>query len=541
MAVAPGAPMRRLPMAALAAAIVALGLFARAFQIGGQVIQDDEWHAIIKLAGSSYGTIATSLGLADFCIPLTLFFKWVAEHGRLSEAWMLGVPFVCGIAAWLYLVWLARRAAAPLALATFALLTAVSPLLVLYSRQARPYAITLAFAVVAIASLYRWSSTRRARDLALYVACGIAAMYFHMIVAPAILGAALVLAIEWWQRDRRDRAYAATLVGAAIAVALAIAALVAPAMWNDRKLLALRTGVDTATPESAWRATMMLLGTGSELVALGMLALAVVGAAVAWKRFPRATRFVAALVVLQVAAVLASGALWLSHQLVLARYLLLVTPVLLLAVALGYGALSDRFLARARPLAWLGAAALVAAGVATGPLPRALAYPNAFFGNYLYFVDFDPAHNVIYPYVTEAPVPRFYRELAALPHGTKTLIEGPWRFESIFDRFGWFQETHRQHVKVAFVGNLCPPGAFAEHPRRFRSKFRNFVDVARPAAELRHEGDYVVFHRKLNVSNVWDKPGLPPVDGCIADFRRRFGAPVFEDDSITVFDLKRGG
>ena len=89
------------------------------------------------------------------------------------------------------------------------------------------------------------------------------------------------------------------------------------------------------------------------------------------------------------------------------------------------------------------------------------------------------------------------------------------------------------------VGTLCPPGSFAEQPRTFRNKFRHFIDIARPAAELRREGDYVVFHRKLEIANIWDHPALPPVDGCIADFRRRFGEPAFEDDIITVFDLHR--
>ena len=125
-----------------------------------------------------------------------------------------------------------------------------------------------------------------------------------------------------------------------------------------------------------------------------MSVLAVAGAAAAWKRFPRAARFASALLTLQVAAVFLSGALWLSHQLVLARYLLVALPLLLLAVALGFDAACTTLLApRARPLAWLGAAALLAAGFFTGPLPRALAYPNAFFSNYLYWVDYDPAHN----------------------------------------------------------------------------------------------------------------------------------------------------
>jgi hypothetical protein len=105
--------------------------------------------------------------------------------------------------------------------------------------------------------------------------------------------------------------------------------------------------------------------------------------------------------------------------------------------------------------------------------------------------------------------------------------------------------VHRQHVEIGMVGTLCPPGAFAEQPQAFRNKFRHFIDLSRPVEELRRRADYVVFHRHLELSNM-TKPwmtyggkGLPPVDACIAAFRQSVGTPVFEDETITVFDLGR--
>ena len=62
--------MRALPWIA----IIAGALFLRVFQLGHQILIDDELHALVKLASSGYRGIATTLGLADHSIPLTLFY-----------------------------------------------------------------------------------------------------------------------------------------------------------------------------------------------------------------------------------------------------------------------------------------------------------------------------------------------------------------------------------------------------------------------------------------------------------------------------------
>jgi hypothetical protein len=525
-------------------AIIAGALFLRVFQLGSQVLIDDELHALAKLASSDYRGIATTLGLADHSIPLTLFYKWVALQGRLSEAWMIGPAWIAGVGALAFALGVARRAAGRVELAMFGALLAVSPLIVLFTRQARPYAITLALGLVAAWAAWRWSRQGGRRWLVLHVVAGVTAVWFHVIVMPFVFGCWVYFLAEWLATDRRDGKRAAVIVGMGALCGLLVALLLGPAIVNDWADLKQKGGVDKPTAYSVWRTALMLAGTTWSWLLAAMVALGAVGTRVLWKRSPAATRFVAAICLIQVVCVSFSGALWLNHALVMSRYLLLCLVPALFAVAVGFAWLCERaFAGRRWPVALLGVA-LVADLVVSGPLPRALSYPNAFFEHYAYFFDFDPAHNEVTPVLAPGPMPAFYRDLGRQPPGSKTLIEAPWRFESIFNRQPYFQEVHRQHVKIGLVGALCPPGVYAEMPRLFKSKFRHFVDLARPLGELRKRGDYLVFHRDLQLSNMtqpwtsYNGRALPPVDACIAHFRRELGEPVFADEIITVFDLR---
>jgi hypothetical protein len=503
---------------------------------------DDEWHAIAKAASASYGEIVLSFGLADHSIPVALLYRWLIGTGRLSEAWMFGPPLVAGIAMAVLLVATARKAVTPLALGLFAGLLALSPLFILYSRQARPYALSVALAIAAAWAAWRWWRSGKPGFALLYTVCAPLAIWLHMIVAPFALGVWAVLLVEWLvsRRDPRRLLAMARVCGLAV---LFTAALVGPPLWHDLANMRAKSAQDFPDWHSLERTAALFAGTASSLPALVLCALALLGLVVLYRDRPEATRVVAGLVLLQVACVLASRAFLLHHPLVLARYLLVCLPFLLLAAAAGAAAVLGG-LARWRAWApWLSGVLAIAALVSLGPLPDALRYPNSFFGHYAYFFDFDERENAVAGMLRPGPMPEFYRRIAAEPAGSLTLIEAPWRYESIFNRLPYFQKVHRQKVKVGMVGGLCPPGGHAEQPRRFRHKLRTVVDIAMPAGALRREADYIVFHRALALPNLegpWLLPGgrsLPAVDGCIARFLRDFGPPVFEDATITVFRL----
>ena len=522
---------------------LALGLFARLFQAELQIPMDDEWHAIAKAATASPREIVLSFGLADHSIPVALYYDALIDAGKLSEAWMYAVPLAAGIAMAVLLVATMRTALTPLALGLYAGLLAVSPLLVLYARQARPYALSVALALAAAWAAYRWWQAGRFRHAALYLACAPLAIWLHLIVAPFVLGVWIVLFAEWLASPRRDaqRLLAMAILGGT--AVLLTAALVGPPLWNDLANLRAKASQDFPTLHTVERTAALYAGTASAIPALVMAMLAAPGLVVLGRRAPQATRFVAALVLLQVAAVLASRAYLLHYPIVLARYLLVCLPFLLLAVAAGAGALLEPAGRRVRALPWIAGAAALAALVALGPLPKALDYPNSFVGNHLHFFEFDERENAVAAVLRPGPIPAFYRRLGEEPRGTRTIIEAPWRYESIFNRLPVFQEVHRQRVKVGMTGGLCPPGGRAEEPRRFANGFRNLVDLARPPEELRREADFVVFHRVLELPNLtgpWLLEGgraLPDVGPCIEKFIAAFGPPAYEDATVTVFAL----
>lgn len=539
------APLRARSMERLAwLLIIAFALWLRSFQLGDQILIDDELHSLAKLTTSDYRGIATSLGLLDHSIPLTLFYKWIALQGWLSEASMRALPWLAGVCAATFAAIVARHHALRTEALLFGALVAGSPLLVLFTRQARPYAITLFFGLVAVWAAWRWSRSGRRGYVFLHLGTGALAAWFHPIVVPFVFGVWAFFLMEWLAGERRDTRRLGEIVGWGVLAGALTVVLLLPAVLDDWTSIRHKIGSGHATFRSAWRTMHTLSGTGSTVLLVVMLALAMLGTASLWRRYRRATRFALTLVGLQVACVLASGAAWLDHALVLSRYTLLCLPFLLFAVSAGF-ALCAQWVFPQRPaIAATAGVALLAALYASGPLPAALTYPNAFFEHYIYFLDFDPRHNEVVPYLASGPMPAFYKELGNLPPASRTLIEAPWRFESSFNRQPYFQRIHRQRVEIGMVGELCPPGTYGEQARTFPNRFRHFINLARPLDELRRRGDFVVFHRRLDLANLtepwmsYDGHGLPPVDGCIEAFRKALGAPIFTDETITVFALR---
>src|SRR5688572_23938651 len=138
----------RIALAGVALA-TALAAWLRAYRIDRQVPVDDEWHALHKLMTSGYGEIFSSFGLADHSIPLTLFYKLFAQTIGLDEIGMHVLQVACGIALVVVAARLAWKATgSPSVTVLFAFLLAGAPFLVLYSRFARPYAITTLLVVV---------------------------------------------------------------------------------------------------------------------------------------------------------------------------------------------------------------------------------------------------------------------------------------------------------------------------------------------------------------------------------------------------------
>jgi predicted membrane-bound mannosyltransferase len=235
---------------ALAGVLLALmlGAWLRIHGLDIQVVQDDEWHAIHKLMTSTYGEIFRTFGFADHSIPLTLFYKAMAESIGLDEIVMRALQVVCGIAligVCAVLAW--RATASPVITVLFAFLIAGAPFLVFYSRYARPYAITTLLSVLVLAALWRWRGTRTT-PLAAAICIGASlAAWLHPLAALYPMAALLFILAEDLQDARWRVAAAGTTIALGAAVGVAIAAPLAIPFLNDVQSLAAKAGDSTPT------------------------------------------------------------------------------------------------------------------------------------------------------------------------------------------------------------------------------------------------------------------------------------------------------
>jgi hypothetical protein len=174
-----------------------------------------------------------------------------------------------------------------------------------------------------------------------------------------------------------------------------------------------------------------------------------------------------------------------------------------------------------------------------GPIPGYLYYPNQFMAHARFQFDYNDAHN---PYVLEIPrepIPAFYRRLANRPPASLTLIEAPWRLESNFIPFPWYQAVHRQLIKIGLVTPVCGVRDFGEYPASASGlRFRNFVHLSEILAGNHYGADYLVMHL-----TPWKTPPdadveWPDVAACLPAIVAKLGPPTYRDDSIVVFDLK---
>jgi len=263
---------------ALAGAAVATSLAAwlRLYHLHRQIPVDDEWHALHKLMSSGYGEIFSSFGVADHSIPLTLFYKLLAQAIGIEEIGLHILQVISGVALVAVAAWFAWRATASAAVTILlAFLLAGAPFLVLYSRFARPYAITTLLVVIGLGLLWRWRE-RRSRPLGAAI-CALFALsaWLHPLTALYAMAALAYLLAED-VGERRLRAARATFV-LGVAVGVSILALLAVPFLNDFGNLSAKAGRHVPNGFTLFRMASMFLGGMPDAITVLMLLAALFG------------------------------------------------------------------------------------------------------------------------------------------------------------------------------------------------------------------------------------------------------------------------
>jgi len=258
-----------------------------------------------------------------------------------------------------------------------------------------------------------------------------------------------------------------------------------------------------------------------------------------WGRDGDLTAYLVTIMVGAAIAIAAARPVWIQHPALYSRYLLPVLPFLLLFLAEGIVATLEPARAAA-PVRAIAVAVIAAALCWFGPIPSYFYYPNQFMGHLRFQFDYDPAHNPYVQLIPREPVPEFYRMLAQRPPASLTLIEAPWRLESNFNPHPWYQEIHRQKVKIGLTTPVCGVRTFGEYPANVTGlRLHQFAHLSNILAGKTYGADYLVMHLAP-----WKTPPdatveWPDVAACLPTIESALGQPVYRDAQIVVFDLRR--
>lgn len=528
------------------AALLLLGFWHRVDDLTRQIPGGDEIHGLRNALEDSYGTLLTTFTTAATPL-LALVYKLIGEAKPLDELLLrLPILFFGLLIPWLlplqlprvaedgegdrYLRWL------------FTALLALSPVLVFYSRFARPYAPALLFAALAVLAFCRWHLEERPGAPGLYLFSASCACAWHSTTVPAVL-APLVWAFFDRLATRRGQSLP-RLFGFGWLAGLLVALPLALPLFYDWNSLFHRAGTHQATLLTLRELVPLLAGTGSWIAAGFAAVLAVLGVVQLARLAPRFACCLGTVALVVCIATWLSQANSVQTPIVFLRYSLILLPIFLLLVAAGV-VLPLR--AAPRRLA----AAVVAVPVLaylTGPLPSSLGRVGSFSNHphYQYAYSEKAAFSF-----TRRPLDGsdFYRQLAKRAPGSLVIAEAPYHFQFTYNTFVYSQERHQQWVEGGLLGELCfQKSAFRLPASGRQTAFDTLVDISRKEDLLRQGVDLVIFHHDLAAETARAEPtGVftpaprfsPDSDlaACVPRYAERLGKPIYQDRWVTVFDV----
>jgi hypothetical protein len=521
--------------------VFALCLWLRLDQIVAQVVTDDEWHALQQVISHSPRDFLLSFGVADHSIPLTLLFWQEADWFGLSELAMRWPMMLAGLATVVLLpLWALPRVGWRTAL-VFALLLAVSPLLINYSRFARPYALTLLLGYLVHYAFSRfWTQAENGRAAgALYVLGSAFTVWLHLISAPFVVAPLVTAAVQSagaWRLG--DRARMKRLIALGSLTALAITVLVLPPFLADPGALLDKSGrnaPDLDTFKGIWH---IWLGTPSKPAVLICLGLATFGFLPMYRQCALVRSALVGLG-LTLTLILVSRPAWIQVPLVLAGYMLPTIVLLLLAVAVGTTRLATLVEKRIGSTAGLLILTLpMAVLLPRSPLMETMRQPNSYTLHSAFQTDYRTHRDGVKEFMRDnIPLSPWWQTLHT-SNSQSAIAVAPYQFVShLWDAPRW-EELSGRRVLPGLLTGLCVDRRQGEAPREPRFKLRNTVYLGDDASMVARGIDYVVFQKPFEVVIAGNRSTVgAETEHCLNALRARFGAPEYEDDKIVAFPV----
>ncbi len=530
----------------LLALIFLLGAWARLYRVGDQVVIDDEWHALNAVQYHDFRWILTHFGVSDHSIPLALFYEAQYQLIGLSEFLMRWPMILAGCISLLLLPHLLRHWLNRPERLIFAALLAISPVLIYYSRFARPYALLALLEPVALLLAWHWWKTQKFSYGLAWVFLTVFSVWLNVPALFVVTAPFAVFAVMAARKGvlSRDWGSLIRLSAMGIAVLAILAAILGPPMVTEPWAIFGKSGLHYIDWDTLPWALSLASGSGRVWIYASLGAFALLGVRVLLQRDKEFARYMMATAALAMLALILTGAAWAKDGNVFLRYLIGLLPIYLSCVALGLAYATGWIATYCRiPQVMHGVILTIALPglVALGPIPDWPVRSMQFLAHQNYHFHYQPERNEYIRLMSNWYEPEsFYEEIAALHKlGEALVVVAPWNLASYANPLNVQQEVHRQRVQIGFINGVCAGPLYGELTMgQPGMKFRNFVYL-QDLLDGSRTADYLVLIRRA-MSDMAHKIDMD-FDHCEQAVRAKFGAPWRETEFSLVFRITPGG
>lgn len=512
--------------------VVLLGVYLRLDQLLIQTLLDDEWHAVYQLQHNSPQKIFLSFGFLDHSIPLTLFYWFEARFFGLSEIMMRWPMILFGLATLVFFPRYIYKKFSYQEFILFSFLIATSPLLVMYSRTARPYAITLFLVYFSIWLFYKYYNSEKRKFFygVFYSFSAALAVWLHLAVVFFVLSPFFleIVKVFWDPKEKQPGRFISLLYLGALTIVL-MCAVILPPLWNDFGVLTTKQGAIEPLMDPLIGAVYLWNGSQSGLVVLIFSILALIG-------FPRIFKksiFTQVILVgfsLTFGLILILKVAFMQHALILARYLLPVLPLLLLSVVSGIYVLylrgaKSKIIKFSLHILLIG---LLIGMVRHSPTFKSIYDPQTMTRHSKIYFDFRKDKNKIKQKLEKGVVSKFWQTLSEAPY-QKNIALAPWDYLSFRTStdIPKLEKISHQYILPGLREGFCEDGLEGEAPKNERFQFRNVAYIG-DIYDLQEKGIKFIVYQKEGGE------GRHSTERCLFALKYLFGRPYYEDELIVV-------
>lgn len=518
--------------------LITIGVFLRLWYISGQIAMDDELHAVYAICRYSYTYIFSHFFHADICAPLALVYKVIADTIGLNEINFRLPSLFFGISLLISLPLLLSRYINYSSLLFFTALIAISPLLIYFSRFARPYAIMAFFGPIACISQYHFVRSGKMKWGVIYILVSTISIYLHILSA-VFVGSPLLIAfiIQVIRAKKKQDNYLYGIILQGVAIFVILSFLYIPPFIESYQVLFEKGGKGCVKLKTLTIGAQLISGTKESILVTIFLLLIVTGGGILFRRNKILTLFLTIPCILQFTIIILTGADLVGVPIVFIRYCIQALPIFLLFAAITISTLVFASLRKGFFLFLITTVFFITYVVLLyvyGPMPHLYQYPNNFTnlsqaqGNY---------NDIFFQKKIPYPVSKFYYMLNEMD-GQFSIIEAPWYYQFFNLKFHTYQKIHKKEIMIGLVNAYTKRYTFeVELNNKKKFAFKRFIPLNDPEQIEKCGARFLIVHN--NLSKEVNFTQRPPIDSIpiINSMKERYGSPIFIDEDLTVFDL----